>query len=117
MEAALPQQNARIHSIDILRGVIMVIMALDHVRDFYSNAPFDPLDLSKTTVFYFFTRWITHFCAPTFIFLAGISAFLYGRGKSTEELSRFLLIRGLWLILIDLTLIRFGWRFDATSSA
>jgi uncharacterized membrane protein len=93
----------------------MAVMALDHTRDFFGSSDFNPRDVTEPALF--LTRWITHFCAPTFIFLAGISAFLYGRGKSTEELSRFLLIRGLWLILIDLTLIRFGWRFDATSSA
>lgn len=111
MEAALPQQNARIHSIDILRGIIMVIMALDHVRDFYSNAPFDPLDLSKTTVFYFFTRWITHFCAPAFVFLSGTSAFLsLSKKKTKKEASLFMLSRGIWLLVLELTVIGFGWQ-------
>src|SRR6202035_3367250 len=83
----------RLDSIDMLRGVVMVIMALDHVRDFWSDRFFreDPTDLTKTTAAIFLTRWITHYCAPTFIFLAGTGAFLSGtRGKSKPELSWFL---------------------------
>lgn len=88
----------------------MVIMALDHTRNFFSTTGFNPREVTDPLLF--LTRWVTHFCAPTFILLAGLSAFLYGRGKSLGELSRFLLVRGLWLILIDLTLIKFGWRFE-----
>ena len=101
---------ARLVSVDILRGLVMAIMALDHTRDFFTSTGFDPRDVTQPALF--LTRWITHFCAPTFILLAGLSAFLYGHGKSLRELSRFLRVRGLWLILIDLTVIKFGWRFE-----
>ena len=88
-------------------------MALDHVRDFYSNVTYDPLDLTKTTAALFLTRWITHFCAPTFIFLSGTSAFLsLSKKKTKKEASLFMLSRGIWLLLLELTLIGFGWRVD-----
>ena len=113
MEATLPNLKQRIYSIDILRGIIMVIMALDHVRDFYSNVHYDPLDLDKTTPILFFTRWITHFCAPTFVFLAGTSAFLsLTKKKNKGEASMFLLKRGLWLVFLELTIVTFGWQLD-----
>ncbi|QKJ32767.1 DUF1624 domain-containing protein [Mucilaginibacter mali] len=113
MEAAIPQQTARIHAIDILRGIIMVIMALDHVRDFFSNSPVDPLDLEKASTLLFFTRWITHFCAPAFVFLSGASAFLsLSKKKTKKEASLFLLSRGIWLLVLELTIIGFGWQFD-----
>ena len=106
----------RIASIDLLRGTVMIIMALDHVRDYFHADAYlyGPLDLDKASVALFFTRWITHFCAPIFMFLAGTSAFLIGQKKTKKELSLFLLKRGLWLIFLELTLIVFGWNFDIT---
>jgi uncharacterized membrane protein len=106
----------RITSIDFLRGAIMIIMALDHVRDYlYSGSfLFDPLDLTKTSGILFFTRWITHFCAPIFMLLAGTSAYLIGQKKTKNELSVFLLKRGLWLIFLEMIVVNFGWNFNIT---
>ena len=106
--------TTRIKSIDVLRGLIMIIMALDNTRDYFNADAFlfDPLDLSKTTVPIFFTRWITHFCAPIFILLAGTSAYISGQKKTKKELSYFLVKRGLWLIFLELTVVNFAWFFN-----
>ena len=108
-------KRQRIDSIDLLRGIVMVIMMLDHTRDFvhYGGLLSDPTDLNTTTTALFLTRWITHFCAPVFVFLAGTGSYLqWSRGKSKGELSKFLLTRGLWLIVLELTLVRFGMSFS-----
>jgi uncharacterized membrane protein len=104
----------RIGSVDLMRGIVMIIMAIDHVRDFWDPTPYDPADLSKASAALFLTRWITHFCAPTFMFLAGTSAWLWARntGASRAAQQRFLASRGLWLVFLELTLISFSWRFD-----
>lgn len=103
----------RLDAVDWLRGVIMVAMALDHVRDCFTNVTYNPLDFEQTSVWLFLTRWITHYCAPNFVFLAGTGAFLgAARGKSKAELSRFLWTRGLWLLFLELTVIRFSWAFN-----
>ena len=106
--------KTRIQSIDLLKGLVMVIMALDHVRDYfhYSAYLFDPTDPNQSSLPIFFTRFITHFCAPTFCFLAGTSAFMVGKRKSKSELSSFLLKRGLWLVFIEMTIVNFAWFFD-----
>lgn len=106
------QSTKRISSIDILRGAIIILMGLDHVRDFVAPTPFNPLDVTVTTPAWFLTRWITHFCAPVFVFLAGTSAFIYGHKVGKQELSKFLWSRGAWLIIIEFTLVHFGWTFD-----
>lgn len=110
----LTATKKRVQSIDILRGIIMIIMALDHVRDYFHVDAFqhNPLDPATTTPLLYFTRWITHFCAPTFVFLAGVSAYLVGLRKTKAELSGFLLKRGLWLILIEIVVISLGWTFN-----
>lgn len=104
---------SRFDAIDILRGVVICLMVLDHVRDyFHASGQFDPMLLDRTNPALLATRWITHFCAPTFVFLAGVSAFLQrANGKTTADLSRFLVTRGLWLILLELTVVGIAWQF------
>ena len=104
----------RIESIDILRGIVMVIMALDHVRDFFHVAgnTDDPLNFATTTPLLFFTRWITHFCAPIFVFLAGSSIYLMCQKKTKKELSIFLITRGFWLVIVEVIIITLGWTFN-----
>lgn len=109
-----PIAKTRIASIDLLRGLVMLIMAIDHVRDNFHHGSPDPTDLATTTPFLFFTRWITHFCAPAFVFLSGISAFLAGTRRSGKELSGFLLKRGLWLILVEVLIVSRGITMDPT---
>ena len=103
----------RIQSIDLLRGLVILLMALDHVRDYfhYDSFLYDPTDLTQTTVPVFFTRIITHLCAPVFCFLAGTSAFFVGRKKDKAALSTWLLKRGIWLVIVEFTLVNFGWYF------
>ena len=118
MQQSLLQNQKRITSVDLLRGIIMIIMALDHTRDFFH---FDaqtgsPLDLTTTTPILFFTRWVTHFCAPVFVFLSGTSAFLQSARKSKKELSIFLITRGLWLILAEVTIVNLLLTFDINFS-
>lgn len=116
----LTASRHRINSIDVYRGIIMIVMALDHVRDYFYKVVIDnastvaagPTDLATTTPQLFFTRWITHFCAPAFIFLAGTSAYLLGQKKSKKELSLFLFKRGVWLLLAEVTIITLGWTFN-----
>jgi len=104
----------RIKSIDLLRGVIMIIMLLDHVRIYFHRDAFlySPTDLTQTTAPLFFTRWITHYCAPVFVFLAGLSAYLYGAGKNRRALSVFLLTRGIWLVLAECLIVSLEWSFN-----
>ncbi len=117
-ESAIPIRpvtfRPRLDALDLLRGAVMIIMALDHTRDFVSHDAmfFDPLDLTKTTGWLFLTRWITHFCAPVFVFLAGTGAFLsLGRGKSKRDLSWFLVTRGAWLVFLEMTVVNSSWFF------
>ena len=101
----------RIASIDIVRGLAMVIMALDHTRDFVCNIPFEPENIDKTWAFYFLVRWVTHFCAPAFFLLAGVGAYLYGKKHTPSQLQGFLVSRGIWLVVLEFTVIGFAWTF------
>src|SRR5690349_7716294 len=117
MEVRAKPGKQRFAAIDILRGLVMVLMALDHSRDFFTNAPFDPLDLSQTTVPLFLTRWVTHLCAPVFIFLAGVSARQIASRCTRAELSRFLATRGLWLVVLEVTVVNFVWTLNLDYSS
>jgi len=111
--------RTRLTSIDLLRGLVMIVMVLDHTRDFIHAGGLtgDPTNLATTTPMLFMTRWITHYCAPVFVFLAGVSAYLqYARGMSTRELSKFLFTRGIWLIVLEATVIRITTWFNVDYS-
>ncbi len=101
--APSPAESRRVASVDALRGLVMVVMALDHTRDYFHSSAilFDPEDLARTSTALFFTRWVTHFCAPVFMLTAGLGAYFWrGAGRTTGDLSRFLVTRGLWLVVL-----------------
>ena len=100
------RMSRRLQSIDVVRGLVMVVMAIDHARDYLGNAHFDPMDPGRTTAALYLTRLVTHLCAPGFILLAGTSAYLARKGP------RFLLSRGLWLVVVEITIVAFGWTFN-----
>ena len=118
--STIPAMRQRVQSIDVLRGIVMVLMALDHTRDYFHKAvnnvgqalALDPTNMETTTPTLFFTRWITHFCAPIFVFLAGTSVYLMSRKKTIPELRSFLIKRGLWLVIVELLIITFAWSFN-----
>jgi uncharacterized membrane protein len=107
----------RVDAVDVLRGAVMVLMVLDHTRDYFGNAAINPTDLSQASAALFMTRWVTHFCAPVFAFLAGTGAYLAGsRGRSRGDLAAFLASRGVWLIFLELTVVRLGLFFDPVNA-
>ena len=108
---AIAEARPRLDNVDLLRGIVMALMALDHTRDFFTVSGWNPRDVTDPALF--LTRWITHFCAPTFVLLAGLAAYLYGaRGRNIHEISRFLVTRGFLLILLEFTLVRVAWTFS-----
>jgi uncharacterized membrane protein len=115
---ALPSAGLRrLDSVDLLRGIVMILMALDHVRYFFTNLPFQPENMSQTYPALFFTRWVTHFCAPVFFLLAGTGSYLaVASGRHVAEVGNFLWKRGLWLVFLELTLIGFAWVFSPAYS-
>ncbi len=119
--ALLPRQGletrrayalGRLSSIDVLRGLVIVLMALDHVRDYFTDVRFDALDPAHTTALLYMTRWIINLCAPTFVLLAGVSAYLMSRRTTRAALTRALVTRGLWLIALEWTVVSFAWTFN-----
>ena len=108
-EAAPPPLAERTRSIDLLRGIVMMLMVLDHARDFFVGIGPGPTAMATTTVPLFLTRWVTHFCAPVFVLLAGVSAQLYATKHGLPRARKFLLTRGLWLVVLELTIVRFAW--------
>src|SRR5580693_8151671 len=115
--ARSPAPTRRVDAVDVLRGAIMVLMVLDHTRDYFGNAAINPTDLSQASPALFVTRWVTHFCAPVFAFLAGTGAYLAGsRGWSRSGLAAFLATRGIWLIFLEVTVVRLGLFFDPVSA-
>jgi uncharacterized membrane protein len=110
---AAPAPRARIESVDVVRGVIMIIMALDHTRDFFGIPGQNPTDLTTASAALFFTRWVTNICAPVFFLLTGTGAYLSLRRKSPRELSQFLFTRGVWLIFLEIVVLRcFSYQFN-----
>ncbi|HEX8348773.1 MAG TPA: heparan-alpha-glucosaminide N-acetyltransferase domain-containing protein [Hymenobacter sp.] len=106
--AASRATTTRVQAIDVVRGLVMVIMALDHIREFWTPTPMRPEDVAHASVLLFFTRWVTHFCAPTFVFLSGTSIYLYEQKQpGLGAVSRFLLTRGVWLVLLEVLVINF----------
>src|SRR5215467_8531314 len=107
---SLSKPSQRLPSIDALRGAVMILMALDHVRDFFhiGAMSFNPTDLVSTSPILFLTRWITHFCLPVFLFTSGTGAFLWRRqgNRTTRQLARFLWTRGLWLAALELMIMQ-----------
>ena len=112
MTEAIGPRRARIESVDLVRGLIMILMALDHVRDFFGNLGASPTDLTTTTAGLFLTRWITHICAPVFFLLTGTGAWFSGRRRTRNGLARFLLTRGIWLLVLELVVMRFLLQFN-----
>lgn len=112
MNDSQPTAHARVSSVDVVRGAAIVFMALDHVRDFVTNLRFPPENLARGSAPLFFTRWLTHFCAPTFFLLAGVGIGLAIRKRSPGEMSRYLVTRGLWLLVLELIITPVGWRFS-----
>jgi uncharacterized membrane protein len=108
--AASPRR--RLEQVDVVRGLVIILMALDHSRDYFGDLAADPTNLATTTAPLFFTRWITHFCAPAFFLLTGTGAYLSLSRMTRTELSRFLLTRGIWLIVLELTVMRFAMQFN-----
>src|SRR3954464_8209821 len=115
----LPEKpSSRLRSLDALRGAVMILMTLDHVRDFFhiGATSFSPTDLARTNIILFFTRWITHFCLPVFMFASGAGAHLWWRQRdhTKGQLSRFLLTRGAWFIVLELTLMQLAYNFKVS---